>query len=80
MKEQTPLERLIKYSENILEHSTINAHLIIAKANELLPEERKVIESAYQDSYDELDIIGDGYTDVKLGRTPSQYFTTKFKQ
>lgn len=36
------MEELIEYAEKILEHSNINAHLIITKAKELQQRETKV--------------------------------------
>ena len=39
---KTAMEELIEYAEKILEHSNINAHLIITKAKELQGREAKV--------------------------------------
>ena len=43
MKQTTAMQQLIAYSKNILAHSTINAHLIIEKAESLLELERRQI-------------------------------------
>lgn len=48
---KTALEQLIEYSENVLKHSTINAHLIIEKAKQLLSAEKKQIEYASQSKW-----------------------------
>jgi hypothetical protein len=46
---KTAMEELIEYAEKILEHSNINAHLIITKAKELQGREAKVKNLAQPD-------------------------------
>jgi hypothetical protein len=81
MKEQTPVEALIKDLEQfakfpMVNKATIEAAIDFAKLR--LPEERKVIEEAYnlgsaRTEYD------DGFG-MNLTISSEQYFTTKFKQ
>ena len=80
MKEQTPLERLIKWIDVDNPNPThFPDRIDIAnKAKSLLPEERKAIEEAYnlgsaRTEYD------DGFG-MNLTISSEQYFTTKFKQ
>lgn len=51
---KTAMQQLIEYSENILKNSTINANLIIKKANELLELEKGQIIRAHKEGQADL--------------------------
>ena len=83
MKEQTPLEKIIEFINDIQVHLLDSTKIKVLreirdKAESLLPEERKEIEGAYnlgsaRTEYD------DGFG-MNLTISSEQYFTTKFKQ
>lgn len=83
---QTAMQRLIKQLDLHIQTAYDRGNLMTVKAYEhsrslahaLLPEERKVIETAYKNGKTDQSLISNGIEPSRSNEV--EYFTTKFKQ